>query len=233
MEEDVTHMAGGCQCLIPVHSHAKPPRRKRLSAAPARSLSYQQTQCSAIPPSVPRPMASAVCVPTQPVLAISSKQPILEKDDADSRKDVSFRGVKHLRATPRRILQAHLLRLHQTGSPAAFQGHGKKPKINMNSAEDCYLKTVAHQIRTDDKAADRIGAMFAAVLNCKRDKEHKDRWITDWGTKTNIGLARTILSTLENEGEQCLRQKPADYKLDLPYRRDTRDLQNIKSKEPT
>lgn len=75
----------------------------------------------------------------------------------------------------------------------------------MDSIEDLNLKVVAHRIRTDHDAANRIGAMLAEVLNCKRDKEHKDRWRTDWGTKTNVGLARTILSALETEGANYLK----------------------------
>ena len=77
----------------------------------------------------------------------------------------------------------------------------------MNSRDDCFLMAAANRIRTDDAEAARIGAMFAEVLNCKRDKEHKDRWRTDWGTKTDIGLARTILSALETEGEGYLKPK--------------------------
>lgn len=77
----------------------------------------------------------------------------------------------------------------------------------MNSREDCNLMAAANRIREDDVEADRIGAMFADVLNLKRDREHRDRWRTDWGTKTNTGLARTILAVLETEGEKYLRPK--------------------------
>lgn len=44
----------------------------------------------------------------------------------------------------------------------------------------------------DDETAERIGAELAVALRLKRDPEHKDRWMTTWGTKTNKGLARSI-----------------------------------------
>ena len=75
----------------------------------------------------------------------------------------------------------------------------------MNSKEDCNLKAIAYRIRNDDDYANQIGLSIAETLNCKRSKEHKDRWITNWGTKTNIGLARTILSSFETEGEKLLK----------------------------
>ena len=77
----------------------------------------------------------------------------------------------------------------------------------MNSREDCNLIAAANRIREDDVEADHIGAMLAEVLHCKRDREHKDRWRTYWGTKTNIGLARTIVAVLETEGERFLKPK--------------------------
>lgn len=77
----------------------------------------------------------------------------------------------------------------------------------MNSREDCNLIAAANRIREDDVEADHIGAMFAVALNLKRDREHRDRWQTDWGTKTNIGLARTIVAALETEGERFLKPK--------------------------
>lgn len=77
----------------------------------------------------------------------------------------------------------------------------------MNTKEDCNLLVAANRIRTDDQAADTIGATIAEVLHCKRDREHRDRWQTDWGTKTNIGLARTVLSHLENVGASFLNPK--------------------------
>lgn len=77
----------------------------------------------------------------------------------------------------------------------------------MNSREDCNLMAAVNRIREDDVEADRIGAMFATALNLKRDREHRDRWQTDWGTKTNIGLARTIAAMLETEGERFLNPK--------------------------
>lgn len=44
---------------------------------------------------------------------------------------------------------------------------------------------------TEAQEAER-GALLARVLKLKRDREHKDRWQTDWGTKTDLGLFRTV-----------------------------------------
>jgi hypothetical protein len=43
----------------------------------------------------------------------------------------------------------------------------------------------------DDKK--RIGLKLAAMLQLKRDSEHKDRFQTTWGTKTAIGVFETVL----------------------------------------
>lgn len=77
----------------------------------------------------------------------------------------------------------------------------------MANTVDRNLQAAANRIRTDDAEAGRIGAMLAEVLHCKRDRGHKDRWVTGWGTKTNIGLSRTILSALSTEGEAYLAQQ--------------------------
>ena len=52
-----------------------------------------------------------------------------------------------------------------------------------------------------DEIDNQIGAVLAEVLRMQRDPEHYDRWITTIGTKTNIGLARTIRRIM-TEGEQ-------------------------------
>jgi len=36
------------------------------------------------------------------------------------------------------------------------------------------------------------GNSIAKCLHLKRDPEHADRWITDWGTKTGLGLYLTL-----------------------------------------
>lgn len=46
-----------------------------------------------------------------------------------------------------------------------------------------------------------LGATLAAQLKLRRDKEHLDRWQTEWGTKTNLGLALTIRRMAFNENE--------------------------------
>jgi hypothetical protein len=39
---------------------------------------------------------------------------------------------------------------------------------------------------------DAAGAKLAEALELKKDREHKDRWRTGWGTKTNTGLYLTL-----------------------------------------
>jgi len=46
----------------------------------------------------------------------------------------------------------------------------------------------------------RRGELLAWALNCKRDREHPDRWQTKWGTKTNLGLFR-ICERIIKDGE--------------------------------
>lgn len=36
------------------------------------------------------------------------------------------------------------------------------------------------------------GRKLAFRLQLRRDPEHKDRWLTEWGTKTDLGLWRTV-----------------------------------------
>lgn len=43
-----------------------------------------------------------------------------------------------------------------------------------------------------DQDKDRIGGQLAALLQLRRDREHKDRYQTTWGTKTNIGVFEVI-----------------------------------------
>lgn len=46
----------------------------------------------------------------------------------------------------------------------------------------------------------RRGNMLAEALHLKRDKTYPDRWLTDWGNKTSLGLFRTVKRMVE-EGE--------------------------------
>lgn len=46
-----------------------------------------------------------------------------------------------------------------------------------------------------------LGATLAENLKLRRDKEHRDRWQTGWGTKTNLGLALTVRRMAFNENE--------------------------------
>ncbi len=77
----------------------------------------------------------------------------------------------------------------------------------MTSRENLQLITVADRLRQtkkwpeteaeDEKFADSVGYELAIALRLHKDPEHKDRWQTGWGTKTNAGLARTNLRILE------------------------------------
>lgn len=43
----------------------------------------------------------------------------------------------------------------------------------------------------------RRGEAIARALRLKREKEHPDRYLTEWGTKTALGLFRTVQAQLE------------------------------------
>lgn len=55
------------------------------------------------------------------------------------------------------------------------------------------LATGSSDISLDDETAERIGALLSEALLLRRDRDHKDRWMTGWGSKTNQGIARTVL----------------------------------------
>lgn len=48
---------------------------------------------------------------------------------------------------------------------------------------------------TDEQAA-TAGALLAEALHCRRSTDFPDRWVTGWGTKTDCGLARTVLHVI-------------------------------------
>jgi nucleoside-triphosphatase THEP1 len=76
-------------------------------------------------------------------------------------------------------------------------GHMKIPSIKISH--------VVEDALTDSRVADAIGKMLAENLYLTQSSDRKDRWITDWGTKTNQGLARIvanqILRALEEKGK--------------------------------
>jgi hypothetical protein len=53
---------------------------------------------------------------------------------------------------------------------------------------------------TEDQEA-KIGRAIAIVLMLKKDSDHGDRYITEWGNKTAIGLYRTVKCII-NEGSK-------------------------------
>ena len=52
---------------------------------------------------------------------------------------------------------------------------------------------MVHTIEEQDK----IGMTIATILQLRRDREHKTRWQTTWGSKTNIGIYNTIMGISE------------------------------------
>lgn len=38
----------------------------------------------------------------------------------------------------------------------------------------------------------RRGRLIAQALGAKQDRQYPDRWRTDWGTKTDLGLFRIV-----------------------------------------
>lgn len=52
---------------------------------------------------------------------------------------------------------------------------------------------------TEEQEA-KLGNRLGHYLYMKRDKQHKDRWRTAWGTKTDRGLF-TMIERLVNDAE--------------------------------
>lgn len=49
----------------------------------------------------------------------------------------------------------------------------------------------------DNAFTNELGGKLADILKLRRDPDHKNRWQTMDGNKTNIGLARTVIRILE------------------------------------
>lgn len=49
----------------------------------------------------------------------------------------------------------------------------------------------------NEDVEEKIGAQLARVFKLRRDPEHKDRWQTAVGTKTNVGLFRTVVGIIQ------------------------------------
>ncbi len=45
------------------------------------------------------------------------------------------------------------------------------------------------------------GNKLARILHLKRDTEHRDRWKTEWGTKTGLGLFLTVARFMDDPRE--------------------------------
>lgn len=53
-------------------------------------------------------------------------------------------------------------------------------------------------IQLTDEQKEYRGNYLAEVFNLKRDKEYKDRYITDWGTKSAIGIYEAAKRIIES-----------------------------------
>lgn len=67
----------------------------------------------------------------------------------------------------------------------------------MQTKQNLELIGLADAIRDDDEQAAHTGRIIATALRLKRDSVHRDRWSTNWGSKTDAGLARTVLAQME------------------------------------
>lgn len=64
------------------------------------------------------------------------------------------------------------------------------------------MKTNTPAIVITAAQEEKAGAEIALALDLERDEKHPDRWVTGWGTKTNLGLFRTIKEQiLQAEGK--------------------------------
>lgn len=68
----------------------------------------------------------------------------------------------------------------------------KSPLEHSSSPDGCREDCPA----CEDERPHEAGGELAAALHLQRDREHKDRWQTAWGTKTNAGLVRTLREML-------------------------------------
>lgn len=62
------------------------------------------------------------------------------------------------------------------------------------------IKQLAYRIEADDAFADKVGKALAAELRLKRKRDN-GRYDLASGDKTDQGLARTVLRTIEDQGE--------------------------------
>jgi hypothetical protein len=62
-------------------------------------------------------------------------------------------------------------------------------------AWDAHCKSQNSEL-TDAQLA-RLGSDIANALGLRRDREHPDRWVTGWGSKTSLGLAITLRHLLQ------------------------------------
>lgn len=61
------------------------------------------------------------------------------------------------------------------------------------------LVEIERAVETDDAIAEAIGLELSQMLHLKPDRHQPDRIKTAWGSKTNIGLARSVLRVIADK----------------------------------
>lgn len=59
-----------------------------------------------------------------------------------------------------------------------------------------------NKIENDEAMLEMYGAQIAKIFLLRRDEEHRERFETRWGSKSEIGIARTILRMAESMKEK-------------------------------
>jgi hypothetical protein len=63
----------------------------------------------------------------------------------------------------------------------------------MSKPQDLYPGATSSDVSAMTEAQEiAAGRSLAYGLKLRRDKEHRDRWQTNWGSKTDLGLWRTV-----------------------------------------
>lgn len=71
----------------------------------------------------------------------------------------------------------------------------------MSEDPNIRLAQLRDRIGSSDIDAAKVGAKLAEVLALRRDRDNRSRWHTAWGSKTDAGLARTVLRILDEAAE--------------------------------
>jgi hypothetical protein len=117
------------------------------------------------------------------------------KDVTQKRDSIAETALK-LQAQRDRLHDLLSACLHYAETPGDFTPDDKHDLFN-DSAKMLETTTQRSEYETPEiyteSELEAIGDDLAAGLNLRRDTEHRDRWNTGYGSKTNIGLARMML----------------------------------------